>query len=312
MAHLDPERLAQYALGDDTTLDAADQGHLAGCDQCRTEVEELRQLADLGHELTAGDRLEPAPPQVWDRIVEELQLPAGAAATSLPPTSLPPAPGRTGLPSAPPAPHGSATGGSASTTGGAANGRAEFDSVAPTDRPGLTALPGGAGTDQPGGTGAKESGPGHRRRDRGGRGRFVLVGAVAATVGLIAGVLGTQILDNDPEPAPQPLATTKLEPLEGKAGEGTAELVREGPDLKLRVGVGGLTSSPGFYELWLLNKDGKGMQSLGILDPRTGGTFLVPGYLRDQGYSIVDVSLEPNDGDSNHSTVSVVRGTLPA
>ena len=75
--------------------------------------------------------------------------------------------------------------------------------------------------------------------------------------------------------------------------------------------VSGLTRSPGFYEVWLINQDGKRMVSLGVLDPATGGTFQVPSNLTGQGYRIVDISLEPDDGNPEHSHDSVVRGTLP-
>lgn len=298
MAHLHPERLAQYALGDDTTLDAADQGHLAGCDQCREEVEELRRVLHLGHELTPGDNLKPAPPQVWDRIVEELAL----SATARPPSSPPPASGLTGLPSAPPDQRSAAD-----TRSMPGSETSERNSVAPAGRPGLTGLPGGADA---GGPGAGGFAPDHRRR---GRGRFAVV-AVAATVGLIAGALGMRLIDDARDSAPQPLATTQLEPIKGKAGEGTAELVRVGSDTELRVGVNGLTSGPGFYELWLINvNDNNRMISLGVLNPRTGGTFVIPADATpEQGYRIVDVSLEPVDGEPKHSTDSVVRGTLPA
>jgi hypothetical protein len=78
------------------------------------------------------------------------------------------------------------------------------------------------------------------------------------------------------------------------------------------VGVGGtLDAIGGFYEVWLINADGKRMVCLGVLDPRTGGTFQVPAELTSQGYPIVDVSLEPGDGNPEHSHDSVLRGTLP-
>ncbi|GAA1556370.1 hypothetical protein GCM10009789_07150 [Kribbella sancticallisti] len=228
MEHLEPEVLAQHAL-DDAPLSADQEGHLAGCETCRTEVEELRQLADLGRHLEPGDRLEAAPPQVWDRVVEEL-----------------------GLRDAP-----------------------EYE-------------------------------PKSVRR------RLVLVGTLAAAVGLIAGVLGTRIIGGeDTVPQQPPVATTRLDPLEGKSGDGVADLIRSGAETELRVGVNGLPQPQGFYELWLINTDGKRMVSLGILDPSNGGTFVVPPNLTSQGYRIVDVSLEPDDGVPEHSRNSVIRGTLP-
>jgi len=239
--HLDPELLARFALGDDVPLGADEQAHLATCDRCRTEVEELRQLADLGHELGPDDRLEPAPPQVWDRVVEELGL-------------------------------------------------REREEESPAH-------------------GDPQYGLGPRRDRR----RLVLVGAVAAAVGLIAGVLGTRVLGGDePTPEPQPVATTRLDPLQGKTGDGVADLIKSGGTTELRVGVNGLPAPQGFYELWLINTDGKRMVSLGVLDPNTGGTFAVPPDLTSQGYRIVDVSNEPDDGLPEHSRDSVIRGTLPS
>ena len=148
--------------------------------------------------------------------------------------------------------------------------------------------------------------PRHDRR------RLVLVGVIAAALGLIAGVLGTRVFGGDEiTPQPQPVATTRLDPLEGKSGDGVADLIKSGGSTELRVGVNGLPAPQGFYELWLINTDGQRMVSLGVLDPTAGGTFAVPPNLTSQGYRIVDVSLEPDDGKPEHSRDSVIRGTLP-
>jgi anti-sigma-K factor RskA len=53
------------------------------------------------------------------------------------------------------------------------------------------------------------------------------------------------------------------------------------------------------------------MVSLGVLDPRAGGTFQIPAGATTQGYRIVDISLEPDDGNPEHSHDSIIRGTLP-
>ncbi len=47
MTHLDPDRLADRALGTDDPLTAAEQNHLAGCAECRDELAELSRIAEL-------------------------------------------------------------------------------------------------------------------------------------------------------------------------------------------------------------------------------------------------------------------------
>jgi anti-sigma-K factor RskA len=254
--HLEPELLAQYAL-DDVLPSAGDQRHLAGCVICHAELEELRQLAGLGHQLEPGDRLDRPSPEVWTRVVDELGLRGGVASAS---------------------PEGPTTQGRASSVGRAATS-------------------------------------GRKAANRGWSGRrVVLVGAMAAAVGVIAGVLGAQVLGkDDPVPTqPPPVASVRLDPLTGKAGDGVADLISTGAGTELRVGLNGLPAPQGFYELWLINTDGQRMVSLGVLDPRSGGTYVVPPQLTAQGYRIVDVSLEPDDGKPEHSRDSIIRGTLPS
>ncbi|MEV0287975.1 MULTISPECIES: anti-sigma factor domain-containing protein [unclassified Kribbella] len=142
-----------------------------------------------------------------------------------------------------------------------------------------------------------------------GRRTLVLAASVAAVLGVGIGLGAAAVLDRDEE-APPPVAVVQLEPLPGKTGGGTADLIQDGNELK--VSVTGLDASTGYYELWLINADGERMVSLGVLDPAQGGTFRIPDNLTSEGYRIVDVSLEPNDGNPAHSRDSVVRGTLPA
>lgn len=146
---------------------------------------------------------------------------------------------------------------------------------------------------------------------RASRRTVALAASVAAIVGLGVGIGGTKLLDRSNDDSTSQ-AVIKLDPLTGKSGAGTADLVRVGSKAELRVSASGLPSANGFYEVWLINQDGKRMVSLGILNPGAGGTFLVPPDLTTQGYRIVDVSLEPNDGNPEHSHDSIIRGTLPA
>ena len=53
------------------------------------------------------------------------------------------------------------------------------------------------------------------------------------------------------------------------------------------------------------------MISLGVLPPDGRGRYPVPAAAAAlAGYTIVDISLEPYDGDAAHSRNSVLRGTL--
>ncbi len=69
---------------------------------------------------------------------------------------------------------------------------------------------------------------------------------------------------------------------------------------------------PGFYEVWLLARDGVSMISLGDLNAGHTGTFIVPPGTDLHDYSRIDISLQPFDGSTQHSKTSVVRGSLPA
>ena len=139
--------------------------------------------------------------------------------------------------------------------------------------------------------------------------------ALAAAIGLIAGVGGTVLVDALREPEAQVVASATLNPLPGQAGQGTAQLVREGETTQLRVSVTGAAPPPTqeYREVWLINTDGERMYSLGVLPVGGAGAYVVPAGLDDSldGFTVVDVSLEPYDGNAAHSLRSQVRGTLP-
>jgi hypothetical protein len=68
----------------------------------------------------------------------------------------------------------------------------------------------------------------------------------------------------------------------------------------------------GFYEVWLLARDGVSMISLGDLSADHTGTFTMPPGVDLGDYSRIDISLQPFNGSTQHSKTSVVRGSLPA
>jgi hypothetical protein len=67
----------------------------------------------------------------------------------------------------------------------------------------------------------------------------------------------------------------------------------------------------GFYEVWLLARDGHSMISLGDLGPGHTGTFDMPPGVNLSNYSRLDVSLQAYNGSTVHAKASVVRGALP-
>jgi anti-sigma-K factor RskA len=141
---------------------------------------------------------------------------------------------------------------------------------------------------------------------------LAVAASVAAVLGIGAGVIGTLLVTSDDNQPPPAEAVIQLQPLAGKSGDGSADLIRGDAGSELKVAAAGLDDSQGFYEVWLINEDGKRMVSLGVLNPRTGGTFQIPADITEQGYRIVDVSLEPDDGNPEHSHDSIIRGTLPS
>lgn len=67
-------------------------------------------------------------------------------------------------------------------------------------------------------------------------------------------------------------------------------------------------------ELWLIEPDSDGnpvdVVPVSLVDPDGDGTYEVPPGLDPTTHFVVDISIEPRDGDANHSGQSILRGTL--
>ena len=243
MTHLDPDRLADRALGTDDPLTAAEEKHLDSCAECRDELAQLSRIAELS------------------RHPEELvQIPADAIWRSI----------QGELASQAPAP-----------------ARTEVAAEPPPSPPTVRELP--------------------RRTPRP---RSWLLAAAAAVVGLIIGVGVTTVAVRD---RVEVTSSTALEPLPGQTGQGTAELVSDRGRSELRVQIDAPLTPDRFREVWLINTDGERMYPLGVLPDDGRATYPLPPGLAGQlqGFTIVDVSIEPYDGNPVHSRESQVRGTLP-
>jgi hypothetical protein len=151
------------------------------------------------------------------------------------------------------------------------------------------------------------------------RGIPLWLAAVAAALALLAGVgLGRWGADGTqaPEAVPPPadtgtvVAAATLTALDSDADRGSASAVQSDDTFTIRVSATELGDEPGVREVWLINVDGVRMVSIGLLAAGDDGEFAVPMELIDEGYRIVDISVEPDDGDPTHSGVSLARGEL--
>jgi hypothetical protein len=229
--HSDPDQLALRALGED--LPELDQ-HLAGCAECRRELDELRAVVATAREVEPEDQPVAPPPAVWEAVSAELGLRGVAAGDELAARRMP--------------------------TG--------------------------------------------RRRGA------LLLAAAAAVTGIAVGAAGALLLSGDDGSAPaQVVAQADLAALPEHQGSGSATVHTSDGERVLVVDVSDLTKGDGFYEVWLLDSEAQRLVSLGLLEGDEG-RFPLPEQVDVGEYPVVDVSIEPTDGDPAHSGNSVVRGTL--
>lgn len=133
------------------------------------------------------------------------------------------------------------------------------------------------------------------------------VAAAAVLVAVVAG--GALVFSLRADDDGTIVTATDLERL-GDSGSGRAELVDRDGVLDLHVTADGIDVDDGtFAEVWLINTDVTELISLGPL--RADGVYPIPAGVDPSAFPIVDVSIEPIDGDPTHSGNSVLRGQLP-
>lgn len=154
------------------------------------------------------------------------------------------------------------------------------------------------------------------RRDR----RWSWVAGVAAALVLVvagalvftrggdddATLLSTATLVYDPE---------QFDPL-GAGASATAELLEADGAYEIKLSQAELPAVSGDddLELWLIEPDAAGLpkdvQPVSLVDPDQPGTYRVPAGLDPAIHYVVDISIEPRDGDEAHSGRSILRGAL--
>lgn len=140
----------------------------------------------------------------------------------------------------------------------------------------------------------------HRRR------RLTPIFAAAAAVVLVAVIVTAVTLWPDPS-SDTVLAATQLDTLAGN-GSGSAELVNHRGHMQLHLHTADLDPEGGYIEVWMIDPSVTRMISLGPL--RADGSYDLPDTMDPSDFPIVDISVEPNDGDPTHSGTSLLRGQL--
>lgn len=295
MSHPDDEILVDVAINDSDAADApaSVHDHVASCAVCSGTVADLRRTLSFASTSSTDTAWVAPPASVWERITAQIDNPnALASATDAGPIAADlPQPDRTQ------SDHGQSD-------------HAHSDAPA-TEQPAVA---------QPSSLERRRD----RRREADRRPRRFGWAAGIAAAGLVIGLLTGRALWNDPNPLPAATQTTTpattvsqvaLSTLDANNPKqlGKAAVIRTANGFELTID----TTKPvdvgtGYLEVWLINRDLKRMVSVGVLRENGAAAFPISQNLIDQGYVVVDISLEQYDDNSVHSGNSVMRGKLPA
>ncbi|MGY1633439.1 anti-sigma factor [Geodermatophilus sp. SYSU D01186] len=141
------------------------------------------------------------------------------------------------------------------------------------------------------------------------RSRLLLAAAAALVVGAGIGAGAVALGSRDDDGAA--VAATALDPLEGSDASGQARVVeRDDGTLVLEVDLAAPGLRDDFYEVWLIDEAVQDMVSVGVVQGGAQVALPLPSGIDLGQYPVVDVSVEPLDGDPTHSGDSVARGLL--
>ena len=147
----------------------------------------------------------------------------------------------------------------------------------------------------------------------------VALGAAAVLVLIVAGLAALLATRDDPR---EVVATASLvhDPENfdalGAQAQAGAELVVEGGSHSIVIVDAALPppEADADLEVWLIRPDTAGnvagLVSLGVIDPADPGSLAVPAGYDPDAYFVVDISIEPRDGDAGHSGRTILRGPL--
>ena len=119
-------------------------------------------------------------------------------------------------------------------------------------------------------------------------------------------VVSSAVLVHDPE---------AFDP-RGAEASAIAELIEREGSYAIRLSGQGLSAVGGAddLELWLIEPDATGRPAdvapVGLLRGDGDGVYTVPETVDPRSHYVVDISIEPRDGDPAHSGDSILRGAL--
>jgi anti-sigma-K factor RskA len=150
------------------------------------------------------------------------------------------------------------------------------------------------------------------------RTRRWLVAAAAAVVATV--VAGSVVLRDDGAEEVISSAALVHDPAafdpRGAKASATAELVERDGGYAIRLSGRGLSVAGGAddLELWLIEPDATGRPAdvapIGLLRGDGGGVYPLPEPVDPRSHYVVDISIEPRDGNPAHSGDSILRGAL--
>jgi anti-sigma-K factor RskA len=141
------------------------------------------------------------------------------------------------------------------------------------------------------------------------RRRPLLMVAAAVVAGGVLGA-GAVAVFRGGDDGGQTVQSVALDPLADSDASGEAKVVERSDGSRvLAVELQADALDDGYYEIWMIDTDVVGMVPLGVVSPGSQ-TVELPADLDISQFPIVDVSVEPLDGDPTHSGVSVARGQM--